>query len=405
MTNRPVLSREVCRRLFLAAQFPRVKTARLNELEGLIHQLGFVQLDSINVVARAHHLTLRSRMEKYRPEMLTELVEQRRLFEQWTHDAALIPQRFLPYWKRRGQRYREKKQAWTVTRLGPNPETMLAEVRGRVEQHGPLTSSDFSEGEKSGSWWGWKPQKVALEYLWRCGELAIHSRRGFRKVYELASKVHPDHDLVEAASQEAFEDWAVRSALERLGAATAKELSDFWGALTREEVARAGERAVQDGVALPVELESAGSGLALPDWQERVDSVVFRGRRMHLLNPFDPLVRDRRRLLRLFDFHYRFEAYVPEGKREHGYFVLPVLQGERFVARVDTKLHRARGELEVRGVWREDSRASSGAFATDLERCLASFAVWLGAERFTWPPFRTSSARGFTPSNAPIRDS
>ena len=383
-SSRPVLSREVCRRLFLAAQFPLVKTARLDDLERLIHQLGFVQLDSINIVARAHHLTLRSRMEKYRPEMLTKLIDERRLFEEWTHDASLIPQSFLPHWKRRCLRYQEKKQAWSVTRLGADPDVLLAEVMRRVEEHGPLTSSDFPEGEKSGAWWGWKPQKVALEYLWRCGELAISSRRGFQKVYDLASRVHPDRDLVEASSQQEYEDWAIRSALERLGVASVKELAEFWGGLTREEAARAVERAVRAEVALPVELESVGPGVALPDWKERAEAASFRGRRMHLLNPFDPLVRDRRRLLRLFDFAYRFEAYVPEAKREHGYFVLPVLQGERLVARVDTKFHRDRGELEVRGAWRESSRSSSVALESELRRCLESFALWLGAERVTW---------------------
>lgn len=382
--SRPVLSREVCRRLFLAAQFPLVKTARLDDLERLIHQLGFVQLDSINIVARAHHLTLRSRMEKYRPEMLTKLLDEHRIFEEWTHDASLIPQSFFPHWKRRCLRYQEKKQAWSVTRLGADPDVLLAEVMRRVKEHGPLTSSDFPEGEKSGAWWGWKPQKVALEYLWRCGELAIASRRGFQKVYDLASRVHPDHDLVEASSQQEYEDWAVRSALERLGAATFKELAEFWGTLSREEASRAIERAVRDGVALPVELEGSGAGVALPDWEERVGAVSFRSRKMHLLNPFDPLVRDRRRLLRLFDFNYRFEAYVPEPKREHGYFVLPILHGERFVARVDTKLHRDRGELEIKGLWKEASRSTSSAFEAEFERCLTSFAAWLGADRLTW---------------------
>ena len=382
--SRPVLSREVCRRLFLAAQFPLVKTARLDDLERLIHQLGFVQLDSINIVARAHHLTLRSRMEKYRPEMLTKLIDERRLFEEWTHDASLIPQPFLPHWKRRCQRYREKRQAWTVTRLGDDPERMLREVLARVKEYGPLTSSDFPEGEKSGSWWGWKPQKVALEYLWRSGELAIHSRRGFQKVYDLAARVHPGHELLEPSSEEEFEDWAVRSALQRLGAATIKELAEFWGTLSREEAARATERAVRDGVALPVELEGTVAGVALPDWEERIGAVSFRSRKMHLLNPFDPLVRDRRRLLRLFDFHYRFEAYVPEPKREHGYFVLPILQGERFVARVDTKLHRDRGELEIRGLWQEEGRTASKTWKAELDRCLTDFAAWLGAERIIW---------------------
>ena len=319
----------------------------------MIERLGFVQLDSINVIERAHHLTLRSRMESYRPEDLRRLLRERRIFEHWTHDASLIPSRWLPYWRYRATLYpaRAQRQTWWRERLGSDPETLMRRVLDHVRQNGPLSSRDFESAQRSGTWWGWKPEKTALEHLWRSGLLAISERRGFVKVYDLLERVYPETLEQPIATPEEYHDWAYHQALRRLGVATPAELAEFWGGLSKEASQSWCRQACLDGRAVEVRLEGAPDGVATPDWAEQAEQSIKPG--VRILNPFDPVVRDRKRLKRMFAFDYGFEAYVPAPKRVYGYFVLPILQGDRFIARMDAKFHRPEGRLEVKGLWWE----------------------------------------------------
>ncbi len=376
------LSLAQCRRLLLQAQAPDQKGRGPNALLGLIRQLGFVQVDSINALERAHHLTLRSRLSGYRPEALEKLLSQRQLFEHWTHDASLIPAEFLPYWRYRCTLYapRVQSQKWWQERLGGDPEALVARVLDEVRERGPMTSADFESGVRSGAWWGWKPEKVGLEYLWRSGRLAISGRRGFVKEYDLIERVFPGQMALPPVSADEYHDWAFEQALQRLGSATAKELAEFWGGLSTAQAQAWCETACAEGRAVPVWLEGAGAGVAAPDWEARLEQ--FRpGRKVRILNPFDPVVRDRKRLKRLFDFDYSFEAYVPAPKRVYGYFVLPVLEGERFVARVDAKTHRQEGRLEVKGLWWEDGGKVTERRRQAMDQALDGLAAWLGVSR------------------------
>lgn len=382
------ISLEAGRRLLLAGQAlaGRPPTGAGPEaVYRLVHRLGFVQLDSINVLARAHHLTLWSRMETYRPVHLQRLQEDRRLFEHWTHDASLIPTAFHRMWLSRYARYpaRIRRHAWWRERLGEDPEGLLAAVRQHVERHGPVASKHVpGESSGSGAWWGWKPEKAALEYLWRAGELAVHSRRGFEKVYDLLERVLPGAREEAAPTPEEACDWACREALERLGMASPSELAAFWGGVSPEEARTWAAGAPARGLAVRVEAEEVGGGthpaLAAPDWEERVQAARLASR-MRLLSPFDPVVRDRRRLLRLFGFDYRFEAFVPAGRRQHGYYVLPVLERDRFVARLDAKLHRAAARLEVKGLWWEPRVRVTARRREALRQALERLAAFVGA--------------------------
>ena len=363
------------RRLLLGAQGllddPRRK-ATPDALYDLVQRMGFVQIDSINVVARAHHLTLASRLQGYRPALLERLLErERRLFEHWTHDASAIPTAWYPHWKPRFERYRKKalEHPWWYERIGPDPQRLFAHVRERIVQEGPLMTKDFEDERPAGTdktWWGWKPHKAALEYLWRTGELAIAGRVNFHKVYDLAERVLPEAHAAPAPGGEEHVDWACRSALERLGVATADELAGFWRAISLEEARGWGERAAQRGEVATVEVETADGSKprkawAVCDWEARAAALPAAPPRIRLLSPFDPILRDRKRTLRLFNFDYRFEAFVPGPQRQHGYYVLPILEGERLVGRLDPKLHREQGLLEVRALWWEPGvRASQG---------------------------------------------
>ena len=394
----PTVPAATARRLLLGAQGlldePRRK-ATPDALYELIERMGFVQIDSINVVERAQHLTLAARLQGYRPALLERLLErQRRLFEHWTHDASAIPTPWYPYWKIRFERYRQRvlEHPWWRERVGPDPERVVDHVRERIAREGPLMTRDF-EGERVGEsgWWGWKPQKAALEYLWRTGELAIAGRVNFHKVYDLAGRVLPAAHAAARPSDAEHLEWAGRSAIERLGTATPDEIAGFWRAASLQEARAWCQGAAARGEIVAVQVEAADgsrprAAYAVADWEARAAALPPAPPRIRLLSPFDPILRDRRRTLRLFNFDYRFEAFVPGEHRQHGYYVLPILEGERLVGRLDPKLHREEGLLEVKGLWWEPRVKETKGRLAALESALDRLARRVGAERWSLTP-------------------
>ncbi|MEM7247852.1 MAG: crosslink repair DNA glycosylase YcaQ family protein [Acidobacteriota bacterium] len=354
-----------------------------------IQRLGFVQVDSIRVVERAHHHLLWTRLTGYRTEHLRELVEKRhQLFEHWTHDASILPVEQLGWWRHRFRAYakRRVRDGWWKEMLGPRPRKLLRDVLARIETEGPLSVSDFErEKGEPGSWWAWQPAKAALEYLWRCGELTVVARGGnFQKIYDLTTRVHPTLDDEPLPRRSRFVAWSCEEALSRLGVATPTELGHFWGGLELAEARAWAKTAVRKKDAVAVEVETVRGerkpALAHPDWESRADTTGDPPSSGRLLSPFDPVLRDRARAERLFGFDYRFEAFVPKTKRRFGYYVLPLLVGERFRGRVDAKLHRDEGVLRLRGPWWETppTKADERALAAAAER----FRRQLGAERW-----------------------
>jgi uncharacterized protein YcaQ len=362
----------------------------------LVRRMGFVQLDSINYVERAHHLTLFSRLFNYRGEHLTRLLERdRSLFEHWTHDASAVPTEWFAHWKprfaRSGRRILEN--GWWRERVGADAGRVIAAVRERIEREGPLRSQDFEhERGASSAWWGWKPQKAALEYLWHTGELVVVRREKFQKVYDLTERVFPELHRAPAPAEEEHTEWACSTALERLVVATPKELSEFWASIDPARAKGWCERAAREGRIVPVLVEPLEDGAskprpayALPDWERRFERLPEPPRRTRLLSPFDPVLRDRARALRLFGFDYRFEAFVPEPQRKFGYYVLPVLEGDRLVGRVDPKFERGEGLLKVRRIFWEPGVRATRERVRGLKEAAERLARFVGAERVEWP--------------------
>jgi uncharacterized protein YcaQ len=383
----PRLTAAEAARLLLASQ-ALLGPAPAGGLMGLVRQLGYVQLDSINVVERAHHLILGSRNETYDRGEFAALLDRRLLFEHWTHDAAAIPLEWYPNWHLRFPRSRARILAspWWRERIGDQAEALLAEVLERIRREGPLRSADFEPAAKGGEpgWWGWKPHKAALELLWHTGALAVAGRTHFHKSYDLAERVFPAAHGLPAPDPEAHLEWACATALARLGVATPKELAAFWNAVEPLEATRWCAAAGAAGRIEPVEVSPRDDGpakpcFAVPDWRERLAALPDPGERMAILCPFDPILRDRARTLRLFGFDYRFEAFVPEAKRQFGYYVLPILEGDALVGRMDAKLHRERGELEVKGLWWEKGVRPAKARLRRLRAALEGMARRIGA--------------------------
>jgi len=202
------------------------------------------------------------------------------------------------------------------------------------------------------TWWGWKPEKAALEFLWRSGEVAIAGRRAFNKVYDLAERVFPEAHAAPKPGREEHLDWACRTALDRLGVASPDEIAGFWRSVHVENVKAWFARAKDVAAVRVAAMDgSERKAWAVPDWEERAAALRSAPRRIRLLSPFDPVLRDRRRTLRLFGFDYRFEAFVPGSLRLYGYYVLPILEGDRLIGRLDCKYFREDRRLDVRQVW------------------------------------------------------
>lgn len=388
MSQVPLLPNSRARRIFLdrhaLAEAPS-GAASGAALHDLITRIGFVQVDSINTVERAHHMILWARRQSYRPEALVRLVERDRLlWEHWTHDASILPVACFPFWRRRFEQDRARLvQRWTGWQRAGFHEK-FDEVLARVADHGPVTSADVGEGEArgSGGWWDWHPSKAALEYLWRVGELSVSRREGFRKVYDLTERVIPAEWRGVMHDDAAVIAWACDSALDRLGFATPGELAAYWGAVTPEEAKTWAEAALASGAVIRVAVEGADGSLrthlARPDLPQ-VQPPEPPGR-IRILSPFDPALRDRKRAERLFGFHYRIEVFVPEPQRRFGYYIFPVLEGARLVGRVDAKAQRDRGVLAVRAFWPEAGVAMGAGRCARLEAELDRLARFAGCD-------------------------
>jgi hypothetical protein len=392
--TRPVLSNRAARRLFLdrhALLEPPTGPARGEDLLALIRRLGFVQVDSINTVERAHHMILWSRRQSYRPRNLTPLLERdRALFEHWTHDASVIPTAFFPYWKHRfardQARLRQRWSDWQGTAFHDKVEDVLAHIR----RDGPVGSGEVGTDEVrgKGGWWEWHPSKTALEYLWRTGQLCVCHRRNFAKVYDLTERVLPDLHDCPAPDEDAVIDWACTAALTRLGFATSGELAAFWALIRPDEARDWCARALADGRIEEIEVTSADGrprrAFAFPGLPEEAAALPAPSSRCRVLSPFDPALRDRNRAERLFGFHYRIEVFVPEPKRVYGYYVFPILEGDRLIGRIDMRARRAEGALHVTALWPEVGVAMSKTREARLLAELDRVATFCGCDRVTF---------------------
>ena len=377
MTVLPQIDNRTSRALFLdrhgLAATP-AGTGKGADLQSVVDALGFVQVDSINTVARAHHMTLHARRPSYRVKNLNPLhTRDRGVFEHWTHDASLISMQNFPHWRLQFDRYKDG--AWRKWQR-QGFETKLDDVLDHIGTHGPCCSADVGLDEKraSGGWWEWHPSKAALEFLWRTGVISVTRRDGFRKVYDLTENVIPSEFLAASPAEEETLDWACRSALNRLGFATSGELAAFWGLIKPAEAKAWCISALANGEIIEVEvLQANGTPRKSFAWPATLDETPPKPTtRLRVLSPFDPALRDRKRAERLFNFSYRIEIYVPEPKRKYGYYVYPLLEGDRLVGRVDMKAERDKDRLNIKALWPERGvqfgRARLAKLETALER-------------------------------------
>ncbi len=383
------LSLAAARRIALAAQGfaePRPAAPDRRALARTLGRTQLFQIDSVNVVARAHYLPAFSRLGAYPQALLEEAAWGRRsrrtLFEYWAHEASLLPVALQPLLRWRMARAAAGVGTYKhLARFGAERAGYVAAVLREVEARGPTTAAEL-EGERGqGGWWGWSEAKLAVEWLFWAGRLTTATRRGaFERVYDLPERVLP-REVVEAPTPS--EPDAVRALVSRsaraLGVATAADLRDYFRLSPADADPRIAEL-VEAGELVAAKVEGWAARAFLHRDARRPRRVEARA----LLAPFDPLVWERSRTERLFGVRVRLEIYTPAEKRTHGYYVLPFLLGEAIVGRVDLKADRAAGALRVQAAHAEPG--APGATAEALAEELATMAGWLGLARVCVEP-------------------
>ena len=350
-----------------------------------MERMGVLQIDSVNVFARSHHMPLFSRLGAYEPALFERIFHSRttHYVEYLAHEATFVPASDWALWGFRMEDFRRRWIGDPDSWLNRNRRT-VAWVQDELRSRGPLRPADLREDapRERGTWWDWDEVKLALEHLWRTGDVAISGRRGFERRYALAEQVIPAEVLGRSIPRdEAFRELVLRAA-RYSGVATEADLADYHRLRDRPALRRAITDLVDAGELEPVEVRGwARAGRAIPTFRHRDAVLPRRVEAAALLTPFDPVVWFRERALRAFGLDYRIEIYVPAGKRRYGYYSLPVLVGDRIVARVDLKADRAESTLRVQSAWWEPQSRPGDAAAIAGE--LARAASWQRLERIT----------------------
>jgi hypothetical protein len=374
------LSLAAGRRIALAAQgFGQARpSGELNQghLRRVLERTQLLQIDSVNVLARAHYLPLFSRLGAYPLALLDGAAwgKPRRLFEYWAHEASLLPLELHPLLRWRMARAERGEGMWQRMRSFAGERRGEAEaVLARIAAEGPLAASDFTADKGRSGWWEWSDAKTALEWLFWAGRITTATRRAsFERVYDLSERVVPAKILaLPTPPQEEAERALIERSARALGVATAGDLRDYFRLKPEQAKPRIAEL-VEAGTLIPVRVQ----GWTQPAFMHREARRPRKVEASALVAPFDPIVWERSRTERLFGVRYRIEIYTPAEKRVHGYYVLPFLHRERIAARVDLKADRQAGLLRVQAAHGEPGAPcdTCEALAAELEL----MAGWLG---------------------------
>jgi len=385
MRARVDFSRAEARRIAISAQgldAPRRGALTRASLLRIVDRLGVLQIDAVNVLARAHYVPLFSRRGPYDTKCLDRAAYGRdqALFEYWGHQASLLPVSLHPLFRFRMERAASLQQIYGgLAKFVRERRSYVESVYAEVAERGPLRAGELaSSTPRQGGWWGWSDGKRALEWLFWAGRVTTKARKNFERVYDLTERVLPAE--VTSAKTPSVEDAQrelVKLSARALGIATDDDLADYFRLRLGEVRPRIAEL-VDARVLVPVRIE----GIAKPAYLHADAKVPRAASGRAILSPFDPLVWHRARTHRLFDFHYRIEIYTPEHLRNHGYYVLPFLDGEVLAARVDLKASREASTLLVQAVHLEPG-ADSKKTAESLAAELGDVASWLGLERIS----------------------
>jgi len=337
----------------------------------VIDHLGFLQVDTIYVVERAHHHALASRVPGYKTEWLGELQAEGRIYEFLTRELGYIPMNEFRFSMLIHDSFATK---WNSL---PQAEmNLMKKILERISREGPMAANDFENDRvtKSSGWWDWRPSKIALERLHLTGKLLTTRKKGFHKLYDLTDNIVPGHIDKTKPSKEEFARQLIFRSLKALGIASAREIA--WnGRLVKPPVKQELEKLVNAGEVCQVEIEGVkGPSYMHPEYKKKKITIAGDA---FVLSPFDMLNVYRRRLRDFFDFDYQVECFVPAPKRKYGYFSLPILVGDTFVARMDAKADRKQKTLVINNLHFEKVKMNKSMMAKVCE-AIQAFAKFNG---------------------------
>lgn len=364
-------SQEQARTMLLAAQgvaesAPASPTQA--DLLATIRRMGALQIDTIHVIARSPYLVLWSRLGAYEPYWLDQLLAEGALFEYWSHAACFLPiEDFALY---RGR--------MLAARQGNYPE-LVEQLLEHVRAHGPVRSADFAREGRGGTWWDWKPEKVALETLFDQGRLMVARRDRFQRIYDLQERVLPSWDDRKLLAPEQVRRQQLLTSVRALGVTPARWVADYFR-LSKQGIAATLTKLADQGALLRATIAGWDEPAYLHPGQLSLAEVVLSGSLRPscttLLSPFDPVVWDRARARDLFNFDYRIEVYTPAAQRVYGYFTLPILHHGQLIGRLDPKAHRAEGRFELRNIHLEPWINLDEDLVHGLAEALRGCALW-----------------------------
>ncbi|MEL6847360.1 MAG: crosslink repair DNA glycosylase YcaQ family protein [Bacteroidota bacterium] len=377
------LSKSQARRIILHAQgllknpvFAHRKSKTLD----IIRHLGYVQIDTISVINRAHHHTLWSRMNTYRMNDLWELMGQdKSIFEYWSHAAAFLPMEDFRFSLVRKQELKSGDRAWWYER---DPKLMKY-VMDRIRAEGPLQARDFEHAtQKGGVWYEWKPAKIALGQLFMEGDLMIAARKGFQKVFDLTERVVPAHIDTSSPTEKEMGHHLIDRALATQGIMAEREM--YYLRKNRKHMVReALIEKVNSGQLKKIKVKGLDETYWIhTDLLERSPKRMGK-KRLFILSPFDNFIIQRNRLEQFFDFSYLIECYVPAAKRKFGYFTLPILWGDQLIGRLDAKAERKQKHFVVKHIWLEQATPPVEEWLTAMAENLISFMHFHQCERIS----------------------
>lgn len=380
------IARKSARRLALTAQGfsgeqpTSGQVTRWSALSKVIDSLNLLQIDSVNVLSRSHYLPVFSRLGRYDKAVLdnhTLAARNRRCFEYWAHEASILPYRYQPLlrWRMNDARNGAGIYKGLVEFAQQKPQ-VIQQTLEKVRAEGPLRPRDFGQpAVRSGEWWGWNDHKTALEYLFWTGDVTAASRDGFERLYDVPDRVLPEetHAAPAPVRSDAIRELARHSA-RALGISTETDIRDYFR-LPVADARQAVVELVENGELHMVEVQGWNKPAYI--WHKAKSARTFN--RATLLSPFDPLVWNRERAERIFDFRYRIEIYTPAPKRQFGYYVLPFLIGEKLSGRLCLKADRQAGILRVNAAWHEDG-IDAGAASQAVVPALYEMSQWLDLE-------------------------
>lgn len=357
--------------LLQTSPFGEGKMAVLNALE----HLGYLQIDTLSIIERAHHHTLWTRIPDYKTAYLDELVKERKVFEYWFHAASYLPMKDFRF--ALPQMLDVKQSESHYYKADPK---VMQYVIDTIRAEGPKKARDFeSQSKKPGNWWNWKPTKIALERLFMQGDLMVCERNGMQKTYDITERVLPQNIDLKQPNPIEFSEYLVKTYLKAYGFTSIKQITHLKkGEILRKNVNDVLESMLQKGTIKKVNLENGPSIFIQSDLIEQ--SFAKNDSNIRFLSPFDNSIIHRDRVKHLFDFDFRLECYTPKEKRQYGYFCLPILFGNTFLGRVDCKAHRKEKQFEIIHLHIENQNIDIESWIRYFAESIKQFAIFNGCD-------------------------